>query len=74
MSRAPHAADQRDGRWRVGMRARCARCSATVDGYVAEAPTYDEALTDANRLTDAEARDLGWRVTAHEDRCPACRR
>ena len=74
MSRTPHTAEQRDGIWRVGMRARCAKCSAHVDGYVAEAPTYDEALTSANELTDVEARGIGWRITPHEDRCPVCRR
>lgn len=74
MSRTVHTSRRGEGGYVVGTRARCDRCAAAVDGYTTEAADYDEALTAANTLTDAEARGVGWRVTVATDLCPDCRR
>lgn len=68
-TRTAHTSRAVPGGYELGMTARCASCSAEVRGMIAWGTDHGDALTAANVILDAEARDRGWACRANGDFC-----
>lgn len=68
-ARTAHTSRATADGYELGMTARCAGCSAEVRGMIAWGEHHGDALTAANAILDAEARDRGWACRANGDHC-----